>query len=331
MSWADTAPSSRPPGSVSPAADTRRDHTSARGDGGQFLASALTWNMLFSATSGGVLLVGGILRDQWLGVHGWLLVGLGAGLLLFATSLLWLLSQPSRLQWGARATIAADAAWIAVAAGVLTGFPTLLSPAGRLSLLTVTMVVVALAVAQLAGLRRIGGAAVTGATPMTLRVERLIDASPDRVWETVVDAGGYARFAPGIASTTIVSGEGEGMIRLCTDDHGGTWAETCTLWDEGSGYRMTVDVDSYPLYYRALLHELEQTWTVEPTANGTRLTQRFDGAVKLGMLGRIVIRLLGNRRRLEAILDGYERAIVDPSGRSGPQPPARDRADMDRR
>jgi hypothetical protein len=47
--------------------------------------------------------------------------------------------------------------------------------------------------------------------------------------------------------------------RVCTNDRGGQWAERCTLWDEGTRYRMTVDVGSYPIYYRMLLHELTQT------------------------------------------------------------------------
>jgi hypothetical protein len=63
---------------------------------------------------------------------------------------------------------------------------------------------------------------------------------------------------------------------------------------------------------------------------GTRLTLAFDGAVKRGVLGRLAARLLGNPRRLEAILDAYERASRTPRGiwaaaayPSTHQPPAR--------
>lgn len=55
---------------------------------------------------------------------------------------------------------------------------------------------------------------------------------------------------------------------------------------------------SYPLRYRMLLGELHQTWDVEPTAEGSRVTLAFHGAVKLGVLGRLVVRMLmkSNRR-----------------------------------
>ena len=73
---------------------------------------------------------------------------------------------------------------------------------------------------------------------------------------------------------------------------------------------MTVDVSSYPAPYRMLLHELAQSWTLEPVPGGTRIRLAFDGAVKLGMLGRGAVRMLGRRRRLEAILDNYERELT---------------------
>ena len=153
-----------------------------------------------------------------------------------------------------------------------------------------------------------------GDSPIALRVERTIAASPDQVWEAVSDAGDYARFAPGIAATRIVAGQGEGMVRVCRDDQGGEWAETCTLWEDGHRYRMTVDVASYPAYYRWLLEEFAQTWTIEPATTGTRLRLAFDGAVKLGVFGRAAVRMLGRQRRLDAILDNYERELTGAAG-----------------
>lgn len=132
----------------------------------------------------------------------------------------------------------------------------------------------------------------------------------DRAWAAVSDAGDYARFAGGIAATSIVAGDGEGMVRVCRDEQGGEWSETCTLWEDGHRYRMTVDVESYPAYYRMLLHEFTQTWTVEPARHGAHIRLQFDGRVKLGIIGRAAARALGNGRRLEAILDAYERELT---------------------
>ncbi len=163
---------------------------------------------------------------------------------------------------------------------------------------------------------------------MKMQAQRVIPAPAPVVWQAVAAASDYARFADGIADTQIVSGHEEGMVRVCTDDHGGQWAETCTLWDEGRRYRMTVDVDTYPVYYRVLIRQLDQTWSVEPMPDGTRLTLTFDGRMGLGVVGRAVGAMLGRRRRLDAILDAYEDEILagldtaaeDPAGSDGAGP-----------
>jgi uncharacterized protein YndB with AHSA1/START domain len=288
----------------------------APGDQGRLLATAVSWNAVFSGTSGVTLLAGGALLAGPLGVHGGLLALVGVGLVGFAVTLVWLLAVPRRLRPGARWVIGADLAWIAGAAALLSAWPDVLTATGRGALGAATAVVAVLAVAQAVGLRRHGPGPTTGVSPVSLGVERTLSAPADRVWDAVADAGGYARFAPGIAATAIIAGSGDGMVRTCTDDHGGAWSETCTLWEEGHRYRMTVDVSSYPAYYRMLLHQFAQTWTVTPTDDGTRLTLSFDGAVKLGVVGRLAARILGRRRRLEAILDGYEDelAACQPAG-----------------
>lgn len=288
----------------------QHDTAPQAGDGGELLADAVSWNTIFSGATGIILLAGGSVLDARLGVDAWMLTGLGAGLLLFAGMLVWLLAAPRRLAAGARFVVAADVAWVVGAALVLAAAPSVLSPAGRAALALVTAVVAVIAVVQVLGLRRVRSGPVTGTSPLALRVSRVVAAPVERVWDAVADAGDYARFAPGIASTAIVAGEGQGMVRVCTDERGGKWAETCTLWEAGSRYRMTVDTASYPAYHRVLLHELTQTWSVEPAAGGTRLSLAFDGAVKLGALGRLAARMLGRPRRLEAILDAYERELT---------------------
>lgn len=279
-------------------------------DEGLLLASALSWNAIFSGASGLVLVGAGVALSGVLGVPTWLLAVIGAGLLGFAALILWTLAGPSRLVTGARLIIAADVGWVAGAVLLLTAFPEALTTAGRLILGAVSVVVAVLALTQSLGLRRAKPGPVSGASPIHLQVESTIAAPVDHVWAAVADAGDYARFAGGIAETTIVSGEGEGMVRVCRDDQGGSWSERCTLWEAGRRYRMTVDVASYPAYYRALLHGFAQTWTVDPVAAGTHVTLSFDGAVKLGVIGRFAARLLGNRRRLEAILAAYDRELT---------------------
>lgn len=284
--------------------------TRPSGDRGQHLARAVSWNAIFSGVSGTVLLAGAPLLDGPLGVHGALLAVVGVGLVGFAAVLLWLLAAPHRLRAGTRWVIVADLVWVGGAVVLVLVWPDAMSDVGRIALAAVSAVVAGLAFGQTVGLRRHGAGPTDATSPVNLRFERTLPVPADRVWDAVADAGGYARFAPGIAATEIVAGNGQGMVRACTDDHGGTWSETCTLWEDGHRYRMTVDVSSYPAYYRMLLHEFAQTWTVTPVAPGTRLTLEFDGTVKLGVLGQLAARLLGNGRRLDAILDGYERELV---------------------
>jgi hypothetical protein len=282
-------------------------------DQGQLLADAISGNLLFSAVSGTVLAVGAVILGTWFGVDARILAAVGGSLVAFAGFLAWLLVEPSRLRSGARLVVGADVAWVAATVGLLVGWPSALTPAGRTMLIGLAGVVAAIGATQLFGLHRAGPGQLVGTSPVTLRFERVLPVPPGQVWEAVSDAGGYARYAPGIAETRVVSGQGQGMVRVCTDDRGDRWAERCTLWDEGTSYRMTVDVETYPAYYRLLLHEFAQTWTVEPTPSGTRLILAFEGAVKLGILGRIAIRSLGASRRLEAILEHYERDLVTAS------------------
>jgi uncharacterized protein YndB with AHSA1/START domain len=284
------------------------------GDNGRLLATAISWNVVFSTASGLLLAIGAFALSGWLGVDAWLLAGLGVALVAFAGVLVWLLAEPRRVVRGAQWVIGADVAWVGAAVVLLVAAPAAMSGAGRVALTMVSIVVAILALAQLVGLRRYRLGPVTATSPIELRVERLIDAPANQVWQAIADAGGYARFAPGIASTTIVAGDGEGMVRVCSDGRGGTWSETCTLWEEGRRYRMDVDVSSYPAYYRLLLHDFAQTWTIEPAAGGTHVRLVFTGAVKLGVIGRAAARLLGNRRRLEAILNNYQHELTGGPG-----------------
>lgn len=305
MTDATTAPDTREPSLRA------RPTARATGDGGRLLASAVSVNGIFSAASGVVLIAGAPMLRSPIGADGWLLATVGVGLVGFAVLLVWLLAAPRRLAVGAGSVLVADVAWVLGAVVLLAGFPGLLAPAGRVGLAVVSGVVAAIAVAQAVGLRRRGHGPVTGATsPVQLRVERTVPVPMGRVWEAISDAGDYGRFAPGIAHTAIVEGEREGMVRVCRDDQGAEWSETCTLWEEGHRYRMSVDVSSYPAHYRMLLHEFAQVWTLEPVPGGTRIRLAFDGAVKLGVLGRGAVRVLGRRRRLEAILDNYERELA---------------------
>lgn len=286
-------------------------------DPGRLLAAALSSNAVFSAGCGLLLLSGAAVLTGPFGMPAWLLAVVGTGLIGFAGLVLWILADPLRLVPGGRAALAADVAWIAGAMLLLVGFPSVLTTTGSTALAAATGIVAVLAAGQAHGLRRIDRGAATGTSRITVRAQRVIPAPPERVWAAVADVADYARFTSTIASTEVVSGGGEGMVRACTDQRGGRWSETCTLWEQGRRYRMTVNVDTYPLYYRILIHELAQTWSLEPADQGTRVTLTFDASLKLGVIGILVGKILARQLRIQDILDAYEREL-SPSPSASP-------------
>lgn len=91
--------------------DAHQDPPGSDGDGGSTLASAVSVNAVFSTGSGLVLVAGAPMMSGWVGVDGWLLAGIGGGLLVFAGMLIWLLAEPPRLTVGAWWVLSADLAW----------------------------------------------------------------------------------------------------------------------------------------------------------------------------------------------------------------------------
>jgi ribosome-associated toxin RatA of RatAB toxin-antitoxin module len=102
---------------------------------------------------------------------------------------------------------------------------------------------------------------------------RLVNAPKDIVWEVISDLNSYADYAPNLSRSVVLSGEGVGLIRRCTDTHGGEWNETCVLWEEGRQYSIQVDTSDYPYPFT----HFQGTWELEERSDGRVLiTMRFD-------------------------------------------------------
>ncbi len=137
-----------------------------------------------------------------------------------------------------------------------------------------------------------------------------------RSWAVVSDSGGYHRVVETLEHTEITSGHGEGMTRHCVDTKGREWDEVCTLWEDGTQFSMTVDVESYPTAFRAFFKKVVGTWTVEPEGERTKLTMRFDGSTKLGTIGKVAVAAMGRCSVIDGIFDGYQ-ALIESRRRSG--------------
>lgn len=140
---------------------------------------------------------------------------------------------------------------------------------------------------------------------------RSLDAPPEAVWSVMTDPDVYAAVAPNLSTVEILEGEGEGMVRRCTDTDGNEWTETCHDWTAGRGFAVTVDVERSD-FHRPLFSRFEGEWRLTPLADGTRVTMRFDFDTRYGPLGWLVGRYLAFRAPplMEAIFDGWETEIA---------------------
>ena len=145
----------------------------------------------------------------------------------------------------------------------------------------------------------------------TIETSRVVGAPLDVAWSVLSDAGAYHAVVDSLAHTEITAGHGEGMTRHCVDTRGREWDETCTMWAEGSAFRMTVDIASYPASFRAIFSRLEGTWAVRPAETGTLISMRFDGETKLGPVGRLAVAAMGGDAVVEGIMDRYEAQIAE--------------------
>ena len=108
--------------------------------------------------------------------------------------------------------------------------------------------------------------------PETHSNRRIISAPKDMCWALIADVANYHQYATGLDHVSVLSGEGIGMVRACSDEQG-SWQETCTAWTEGESYTFNVDVDSgFPYPFKLM----EGTWQVEEFEVGfTEVTVTF--------------------------------------------------------
>ena len=87
----------------------------------------------------------------------------------------------------------------------------------------------------------------------TLTIERTVHAPLEVVWQLVSDVGDYAKYAPNIDSSTVISGEGFGLVRECGSKEG-RWQELCTSWHDNESYEFEVQTEAsdYPFPFKIL-------------------------------------------------------------------------------
>lgn len=116
-------------------------------------------NGAFSGGSGALLLIGAAALDDAFGLDAWLLVVCGVALLGYGTSL-WLAARFAAAMPAVRFATIMDFGWVIGAAIILVGFPTAMTPTGRIALLAVSVVVADFALRQVSAMRASGRPAI---------------------------------------------------------------------------------------------------------------------------------------------------------------------------
>jgi ribosome-associated toxin RatA of RatAB toxin-antitoxin module len=144
----------------------------------------------------------------------------------------------------------------------------------------------------------------------TIERHRTVEASIDVVWDVVTDHDRYGEIAPNLASVEVIKGADAGLVRRCVDTGGNQWTEVCTRWEPGRGFAVAVDVANSG-FHRSLFSRFEGEWQVDETAEGVRITIRFDFDPRYGPLGILITMFLRYKAPpiIETIFDRWEAEI----------------------
>lgn len=147
--------------------------------------------------------------------------------------------------------------------------------------------------------------ASTGTTAHTFHWERTYDTPADRLFALVSDLSVYAEVAPNLIGIEVLSGEGLGMVRRCTNPEGEAWTETYTEWVPGERFTTVVDVSTYPPSLAAMIAALQMSVSVEGVSE-SQATVLIDVSTELTDVGLQVLRDGGAADALfQPILDGW--------------------------
>jgi hypothetical protein len=125
-------------------------------EGTGLLRRALLANAAFSALSGIALMAGSAAWHQQFGLGSpWVLIVVGASLLVFAARAVFVAGEPAARGRDVRVITGMDLSWVAGSVLVLAFEPLQMTLAGRLAVAVVAGLVTAFAAAQVLGLRRL--------------------------------------------------------------------------------------------------------------------------------------------------------------------------------
>ncbi len=273
-------------------------------------------NAAFSASTGIVMAAMSGWLSRQVDLPRPVVAALGIGLISWSALLVVLAVQPARRLIPLASLVAAgDATWVIGSVALIAiADPTTL---GALCVAVAAVVVAGFAVAGLLLGRRAGPRSGDDRTEILFR-SVTIDASPDAVWQLVLDADLYARLAPNLTQISVAADE---CSRACTDTRGNTWTEAMHLDHQRHIQRIDVDTTEHPMPLEALAATIK----VHDDPTGSRVEVAFayvTEASTKGLVTSLVLPMLG-RRLLRPITRGWVRQATNlaaTAGRSGGRP-----------
>jgi len=236
------------------------------------LQKSLFTNLLFSSTSGFLLIFLNATIARAFAVEKpiiFLIVGIG--LLIFSMGILIEIKKQNPIR--ILVIITLDLLWVAASILFLIITPLEISRFGNTSIALVAGIVLLIAYKQAKALSN--NDIPKGKKLQQLYFERVINKTKATIWQVIADVGNYHKYAMGLEEVTILSGNGEGMIRKCSHAKG-SWTETCTLWKDKEIYTFDVNT-SAPDYPFSFIKTFRGTWKIESiTTESNKLILIFE-------------------------------------------------------
>lgn len=202
-----------------------------------------------------------------------------------------------------------DALWVLLTSLGLLLFADAFTGVGVGALLAVNGAVLGFTVAQMDWLReRLAHPDASSGFESRLVTKAAVHASRDKIWARLAKLEDIVRYAPGLATSSMVEGtNGLGAVRECRAAGGETWRERITAWDDGHSFEMVFNTDSPDFPFP--VHTMAGGWAVGEDAGKTWVEAHICLTPK-GAVARFLLPLLAfvNDRKFLKIIDNLDQS-----------------------
>lgn len=144
--------------------------------------------------------------------------------------------------------------------------------------------------------------------PTTIRNEIDIQAPPQQVWDVLASLDGLDAYDPAVSTSSIIGDKSSGLgaQRRCEVKPRNWFHEEVTIWEPHDRLQFTITECNLPT------DNLTHTYTINSTPTGTRVEQTMNYEMKLGLLGRLLNKVIVRRKsdqQIKAFFDGLKNHV----------------------